>query len=232
MNWEPPEIGKDVAEIKLSLQQKQNIAILSYGLAISGKSYEPRDIYNEWPVGKDKARYAGERPDVDRISLYMASEDYKDDMEERGIDVGENRGLSSQQIALISILTNISDTRALNAKLKAAGVKPAIYRGWLQNKEFNDMLRSISSDTLKSSIPIAEAQLAAQASAGDLRSIKYMFEVTGRHDPNKQQQVDSQALIAVIIDSIQQVVKDPEVLEQIQKTIAFNAQGVKGVIQQ
>lgn len=231
-------IPKPVRLPELTRQQEMNIEILSYGQAIADQLYDPATIHRLWPTAPSEKWRAGERPNLEQIQAYQATEDFRDGMRKRGIEVSRHEELSVEQYALLSILTDYSDKRSLNSKLRAAGVKSATYRGWLRQKAFNDKLRAIAGKALDEAIPIAEANLAAGAAQGDLKYIKFLMEVTGRHDPARQQQVDTQALIGVIIDTMQECINEEnmenmsakELLAHIQEQIKFRAQGVKGVI--
>lgn len=221
----------------LTRQQQLNTAILSYQLYIQGKVVNEQNIRSLWPTNVLMEKKAGKRPTVAQIAKHLNSETYRKDMYERGVNVeedmpvGESAGLTGEQIAVLNHLTDTTITKGIPARLRDLGVKPATYAAWMKQKPFNEAIKKLAGRGLEDAIPMAETMLAAQAQAGDLRAIKYFFEVTGRHDPARQQQVDTQALIAVIIDCMQEVLGgQPELLKQLIDTIQVRSKGVKGVL--
>jgi hypothetical protein len=216
--------------IHLTMQQKLNIQILSYHRAIKEETFNAEDIYNDWPTDPALRHKAGIRPSITAIQQYKATDDYRSGMAERGIEVTDSEALTAEQIACISLLTNLADRRTLGSKLKALGIKEPQFRGWMKQKKFNDAIRAIAGRGLEEAIPLAEAALAANAASGDLGAIKFFFEVTGRHNPAQQQAIDAQALIAVMVDAAQKVLgDDPEKLKEYINTVRFEAQKIKGI---
>lgn len=230
-----PEVsGK---RIPLTRQQELNTAILSYQVYVQNQEVTPDAIRRMWPTNPELKYKAGERPSLTAIQRHMETDTYRKDMYERGISVeedlavGDSRGLTAEQIAVISHLTDTTITKGIPSRLKDLGVKPATYRAWLRQKPFSDAIKKLAGSALDDAIPMAETMLATQAQSGDLRAIKFLFEVTGRHDPMRQQQVDTQALIGVMIDCIQEVLgTQPELLKELIDEISIRSKGVKGVL--
>jgi hypothetical protein len=228
-------IAKDLVPvaqvINLTMQQKLNIQILCYHQAIKGETYNAEDIYNLWPTDPALYHKAGKRPSITAIQQYKSTQHFRSGMAERGIEVEEAETLSQEQIACISLLTNMSDRRSLGSKLKALGIKEPKYRGWLKQKKFNDAIRGIAGRGLEEAIPLAEVALSNAAVDGDLHAIKFLMEVTGRYNPSQQQAIDAQALIAVMVDAAQEVLgNDPEKLRQYTDIVRLKAQTIKGVV--
>lgn len=218
--------------ISLTAKQKLNIQVLTYHQAIKEQVYTAQVIYDLWPTTGDLERYAGPRPSITAIQQYQSSNEFREGMAERGIEVDSSVGeLTEEQLTCIALLTNITDRRTPKTKLKALNIPYAKYAGWLKQKPFNDAMRSIAGKGLDEAIPLAEVALARAASEGDLASTKFLFEVTGRYNPMQQQAIDSQALIAVMIDAAQEVLgHDPELLRQYTDIVRLKAQAVKGVV--
>jgi hypothetical protein len=228
-------IAKDLVPvaqvINLTMQQKLNIQILCYHQAIKGETYNAEDIYNLWPTDPALYHKAGKRPSITAIQQYKSTQHFRSGMAERGIEVEEAETLTQEQIACISLLTNMSDRRSLGSKLKALGIKEPKYRGWLKQKKFNDAIRGIAGRGLEEAIPLAEVALSNAAVDGDLHAIKFLMEVTGRYNPSQQQAIDAQALIAVMVDAAQEVLgNDPEKLRQYTDIVRLKAQTIKGVV--
>lgn len=230
----PSPSGK---RIPLTRQQELNTAILSYQVYVQNQEVTPDAIRRMWPTNPELKYKAGDRPSLTAIQRHMETDTYRKDMYERGISVeedlavGDSRGLTAEQIAVISHLTDTTITKGIPSRLKDLGVKPATYRAWLRQKPFSDAIKKLAGSALDDAIPMAETMLATQAQSGDLRAIKFLFEVTGRHDPMRQQQVDTQALIGVMIDCIQEVLgTQPELLKELIDEISIRSKGVKGVL--
>lgn len=218
--------------ISLTAKQKLNIQVLSYHQAIKEEVYTAQVIYDLWPTTGDLERYAGPRPSITAIQQYQSSPSFREAMAERGIEVDSSVGeMTDEQLTCIALLTDITDRRSPKAKLKALNIPYAKYAGWLKQKPFNDAMRSIASKGLEEAIPLAEVALARAASEGDLSATKFFFEVTGRYNPMQQQAIDSQALVAVMVDAAQKVLgQHPELLKQYIDTVRLEAQKVKGVV--
>lgn len=225
-------LANPAGAISLTMKQKLNIQILSYGQAIKDEVYTADVIYGLWPTDESELWRADRRPSITAIQQYQATAEFRSGMAERGIEVDSNvRELTQDQLACISVLTDYTDRRGLTAKLRALGISSAQYRGWLRQKPFNDAIRQLAGKSLDEAIPMAEVALAEKAANGDINALKFMFEVTGRHNPQKQEAIDSQQLVAIMVDVAQQVMaKNPEMLEEFINGVKFQAQKVKGVI--
>lgn len=226
------ELIKPAQPISLTAKQKLNIQVLSYHQAIKEQVYTAQVIYDLWPTTGDLERYAGPRPSITAIQQYQNTPEFREGMHKRGIEVDPSVGeMTEEQITCIALLTNMMDRRSPKAKLKALGIPYSKYAAWLKQKPFNDAMRSIASKGLDESIALAEVALARNAAEGDLPATKFLFEVTGRYNPMQQQAIDSQALIAVMIDAAQEVLgHDPELLRQYTDIVRLKAQSVKGVV--
>lgn len=218
--------------IPLTIKQKLNIQILSYGQAIKNEVYTADVIYGLWPTDVSERWRADIRPSITAIQQYQSTPEFRSGMAERGIEVDTSVSeLTQEQMACISLLTDYTDRRGVTSKLRALGISSAKYRGWLKQKPFNDAIRKLASSALDEAVPLAETALAEKAANGDINALKYMFEVTGRYNPAQQQAIDAQELIAIMVDVAQEVMsKNPEMLEEFITGVKFRAQKVKGVI--
>lgn len=217
--------------ISITEQQKLNIQILCYRRAIQELTYNAEDIYEDWPTDPAIKHKAGARPSITAIQQYKVTQHFKSGMAERGIEVEDTETLTHEQIACISLLTNLTDRRSIGSKLKSLGIKEPKYKGWMKQKKFNDAIRAIAGRGLEESIPLAEVALAQGAANGDLHYIKFLMEVTGRHNPSAQQAIDAQALLAIIVDAAQEVMGDnPEQLKRFVNIVKLRGQAIKGVV--
>lgn len=230
-------IGKNtdilpIPVINLDGRQKKNIQLLARGLFVLGQPMTGEAIWNLWPEGmnrngkisdriedkdeRGRVFRAGFRPSINEIQNYCRTEEYRDGMSSLGIEIDErDTGLTAEQLGLLTILSNPADGRDLKRKLSHAGISWAKYQVWLKQPVFSQAHNQIIGEALKQAIPMAEQQLAAKMVAGDLTAIKYGFEVSGRHDPNGKKQVDAQALLQILLEVIEEEIKDPNILRNI-----------------
>ena len=85
-----PALPKAAGAIRLDMQQKLNIGILSYGQAIKGEIYTAEIIYGLWPTDPSELWRAGIRPSITAIQQYQSTPEFRSDMAERGIEVDPN----------------------------------------------------------------------------------------------------------------------------------------------
>lgn len=217
--------------ISLTPQQKMNIRQLSYYQHLKGETYSPDDIYRLWPTDPSEEWRAGKRPSVTAITQFKRTDEYRKLMLEVGIEVYDVSELTQEQISAISLLTNYSDPRSPRMKLKSLGIPWVRYTAWMKQQAFNEAIRSVAGKALEESIPLAEVKIAEKAAEGDIKYIKFLFEITGRHNPAQQQLVDVQALMNVMIDAAQEVFgkADPALYQEFINTVRLRANTVKGV---
>jgi hypothetical protein len=142
----------------------------------------------------------------------------------------KDRGISHQpkyftpeQVAAISLITNVYDTRPNHAKLAAIGVTPEQYNGWMQNPEFKNELQRRAEDILDNIFPEAQAALSKKVMSGDVNALKFYYEITGR--AASPDAINLKLTMMKIIEAIQKHVKDPVILS----AIASEIQGVAPV---
>lgn len=230
-------IGKNAdilnkVSVTMDGRQKKNIDLMARTLYATAERITGEGIWNLWPEGMNKngkvadsitdpgergrVFRAGIRPPISQIQAYLGSEEFRDRMRLLDVEIDESdTGLTAEQQGLLTILSNIADNRDLKRKLSHAGISWAKYQIWLKQPVFKSYHDKIIGESLKAAIPMAEQQLAAKMVAGDLTAIKYGFEVSGRHDPNGKKQVDAQQLLAILLEVIEEEVKDPEILRSI-----------------
>ena len=166
------------------------------------------------PTYDDVANVLSESVALTKIKKTMASPQFRHAMLVRGIDYSAQRTISPEQDMAIAIMAT-PDGRKFEQKLKAAGVAPSKWRAWLQQKAFRETWEAAGGTVLKDHEGDMMVALVGQALQGDTNAIKYAFEVSGRHAPLRQQNVDATVLIAQMIEIIQEEVKDTETLQRI-----------------
>lgn len=149
-------------------------------------------------------------------------------LENRGIDPtathSPNKGevkpndtrLSDKQLAVAMCLLNIADTRSLPAKLRSLGVSPATYNGWMKSLKFAEFMQAQMEEMFGSSLPLVHKALMDKAVSGDFKSIKLIYEMTGRWRGVESSNNDNVKLVMMrLIEIIQKYVHDPTVLQLI-----------------
>jgi hypothetical protein len=149
------------------------------------------------------------------IGKVLDTENFKNAMLTRGVPWKNGDGLTGQQMYCLQILTNPTDRRELRAKLKSAGVTYPQYRAWLNQAHFSRYLSTVTEGMLQDHIPDFNTVLTNRALSGDINALKFAYELSGRHDPNRQQVLDLQAIVNSLIEIITRNVKDPETLQRI-----------------
>lgn len=176
--------------------------------------------HKRYPSDADLATQFGfEAADLQRLH---ASKFYLACLHDRGIS-HKPKFFSPEQVAAISLITNISDTRPVAAKLAAIGVTSEMYNGWLQSPEFKAELTARADEILDNVYPQAQAALAKQVTNGNINALKFYYEITGR--ASSPESVNLKLTVVKLIEAVQKHVKDPEIL----KAIAGEIQGVAPV---
>lgn len=236
-------IGKNVqlfeeSKINLDGRQKLFIKMTARSLFVLGQPITGQAIWDLWPRGmnpsgavsssikepEERGRVfrAGFRPTINEIQAFLNTQDYVDAMVELGVEVDPNAsGLTLEQQGLLTILSNPADGRDLKRKLSHAGISWGKYQSWREQTVFSKAHDQIVGETLKKMMPMAKQQLAAKIASGDLTAIKFGMEVTGEHDPNGKKQLDAKAFIGIILEVIEEEVKDPATLQAIASKISL-----------
>lgn len=132
----------------------------------------------------------------------------------RGIKTeAESAILDAEQVAAISLITNLVDNRSNNSKLASIGVTVEQYNGWLQEPEFKKQLQQRIDESLDNIYPDAVNALSKTIRAGNVNAIKFYFELSGRVDTPETRNL--KLSVQRLIESVQRHVKDPEVLKAI-----------------
>ena len=204
-----PSTELAVAEFaKLTEQQKRNVGTIAYALHLKGIVVSADEIYNAWPVGGDffTQQKAGKRPSRGQIAHYLGTDEGKNDLLNRGLsvtheDIIGDDGLTQEQIALITILSDTTSTLSLDARLRKAGVKRSVFRAWQRQAAFNAAYRKIVSEEMILAKENVDIALTKAASNGDLKAIQYYNELMGR-GPNSKKDVDAIAFSRLVLEAV------------------------------
>ena len=192
----------------LTDQQKKNVGVIAYALNLQQITINADEIYSAWPVGGDlyAQMRAGKRPSRTQIAAYLGSEEGKDDLINRGLpvtidEINGDDSLTSEQIALISILSDTSLTLSLDGRLRKAGVKRSVYRSWLRQKAFSAAMRKIVSDEMHLAKENVDVALTQMAQNGNLKAIQYFNDLMGR-GPDSRKEVDAIAFSRTVLEAV------------------------------
>lgn len=123
--------------------------------------------------------------------------------------------LTPQQVIAMQVVTDPTDKRSLGAKLKQVGINQTVWRAWLRNPVFAEAVRRTTEHLIQDTVALAHTRLAQKVDAGDMSAIKTLYEVSGRHDPNKQQMLDFAKVISLVLEVMQRHITDPAILRAI-----------------
>jgi hypothetical protein len=180
------------------------------------------------PSIDDIHRYVTKAISKAKISEITLTEEFAKAITSRGIpwNTNEFTGISAAQQYAIAILTNPANQhKKLSTKLQAAGVTYAQYRAWLKQPTFSKYLNDLTEGMLNDHIPDLHTKLMEKALDGDLKAIQYVYELNGRHDPNKQQIQDLNRVVEMLIEVVSRNVTDPTTLTRIANEMQLVMQG-------
>lgn len=124
-------------------------------------------------------------------------------------------GLTSTQLLALQVLTNPMDKRDVKTKLKGLDVSYAQYQAWMRQPAFEQYMHTVTENLLTDHLPDFNRVIVDKAMRGDLNAIKYANELSGRHDPNKQQVADLKVIVGKLLEIIMRNVTDQETLTRI-----------------
>lgn len=171
-----------------------------------------------------------------RVLKVLSSSTFKKRMDAKGIWWPDNwndttsevaRSLTPQQLAAVSVITDPTRREPLKDRLLAVGVTYAQYRNWLRNPVFKSALTKVGEELLTDSMASVHNSLTMRAMAGDTAAIKMFYEVSGRHDPNKQQLQDLGQIINLILEVITRRITDVGTVRNITNDIDLVLSGGK-----
>jgi hypothetical protein len=229
---------------ELDWRQKKNIALLARHIFVSGQSITGEGIRKLWPIGMNKRGdigsaitdpqergrifRAGYRPELSQIQRFIKTETFAYTMREFGIEIDtQDMGLTAEQMGFLTVLANFADGKDLKKKLRDSGVPWSKYQAWLAQPDFAQAYDSMLKNTIKQAVPFAAQQLAAKMAAGDSAAAKLGFEISGFHDPANKKQVDAVMLMQVILEVLEEKIKDKDLLLDI--AASFQLRGAKAL---
>lgn len=120
--------------------------------------------------------------------------------------------LTPRQMAAASVMMNMTDRRSDEKKLRDLGISTEEWSNWMQNAAFSEYLRERAEVLVNNSIHTAHMGLLRGVNQGNTASIKLYYELTGRYDPNKEENVNIRMVIGRVLEAIQKHIRDPATL--------------------
>lgn len=162
-----------------------------------------------------------------RIRKYTNSDSFHLRLQLRGIpwpdgwlDTAEAEVVSAKltpiQMVALGILSDPTSRGSLKSKLERIGVSYSQYRNWMNNTEFAKAMNQIGEKMVVDNIATVHQSLVGKAQAGDVQAMKLFYEVSGRHDPMRQQSLDLNRIVALLLEVITRNVTDIGTLTRIQ----------------
>jgi len=232
-------IGAAVAKSnKLDEKQKKWVCLQAYSLWLNDEKINWKKIWDQWPkvpdyfdIENETYDYykSGKRPLQGDIEGFFITEEFRKRMHDFGVELDLEVGLTEKQLGMLHILSNVADNRPFSRQLKEAGVRTSEWKAWLKQPVFANAYNKMLGEALKEAMPLAKAKLANKIGQGDIQAIKFGMEVTGTYNPAQQKQVDAEQLLNVVLEVLEEKVKDRELLAAIAQGIALKRQFMMGV---
>lgn len=166
----------------------------------------------------------GDQVTTEELIKILKSESFYARMARRGIpwaegwtpDINDREiwrdRLTPQQSLAMMVMTNPTDKRTAKAKLAGIGITYNTWRSWLANPYFGEMVKDAAEKMLQDNISTVHTSLVGKAAVGDVSAIKLFYELTGRHDPARQQMLDIQKVLELVLESLQRHITEPKIL--------------------
>lgn len=168
---------------------------------------------------------------MSKIIKIMQTAEFAIAMGAAGVPWGEHNKLTPRQLACLEVVTNPHRNGTLNTRLKAAGVSEAEYKNWRMNPIFEAQYLMLTKDVLTAWTSDIDTALVQGAINGRLDNIKYVNELTGRHDPNKKAALDVEDVLRSVVNIVQMAVTQISDLTLRQNVINAVAVGVQSLLE-
>jgi hypothetical protein len=124
-------------------------------------------------------------------------------------------GLTYDQRRLLNVLTDLTIKGDITQRLKKCGVSWDTFQNWQRDAAFKTQLDAITQSVTADAEPLIMMELTRGAVEGNLAKIQYFHQLSGRFDPNRQQQADIRAFMVGLMEIMQEFVTDPEQLRKL-----------------
>lgn len=129
-------------------------------------------------------------------------------MQSRGIDLN-SYFISARQLAAVSAMLNLVDRRSDEKKLRDLGISTEEWSTWMLNKHFAEFVKQRSENMIDNSLHMAHLGLLRGVNQGNTASIQLYYKLTGRYDPDAENNVNIRLVIGKVLEAIQKHIKDP-----------------------
>lgn len=123
--------------------------------------------------------------------------------------------LTDEQMHAIAAMLDPYDRRSDQKKLADIGITTRQWATWLLDDEFAAYVQDRSERLLANTTFEAHRGVLKGARNGNVAAAKLHYEITGRHRPNEEQQIDIRRVLHTFIEIIQRYVKDPVMMHAI-----------------
>jgi Helix-turn-helix of insertion element transposase len=166
---------------------------------------------------------------VSEVKTFMLNEQVRNALERRGLPWQNAEAQSGQltptQIATAVLMCNFADPRSEDEKLTELGVQPAQYYAWLNDPIYQSYVSNLASRNIDNARPAALTNFAKMVREGkDLKALQYYFEVTGEFQSAQVQNL--QSMLQLVVEAVQEYVKDPVILAKIAQRLMSAVPGV------
>ena len=223
MNWQAAidkAYGPEGKALKLDPVDRINIAWMVEKSWLYQLEYGRGPTRDELKkVGNPDSNYIGDH----RVDKYY-DENYFLAAYYRGIRWARN-GIDERQSLLLSVLTDLTDTRTQAQILRALGIRPSEFQAWLELPEFKKQFHDFT-ERANGHVKLAvDNALNSMAASGNLAAMKYWDVRSGTFDPDRQKNVDVMAVLQGTVEILQDLIKDPLLLQEIARRMQLMATG-------
>lgn len=117
--------------------------------------------------------------------------------------------LNERQMAAVAVMTNFVDKRSDEKKLRDIGITTREWATWMLDDNFQKYLSQRSERMLQGAQHEAHLGLIKGMRNGNVASVKLYNEMTGRYNPEADNQVNVKLLLHSFIEVLQRHIKDP-----------------------
>lgn len=158
------------------------------------------------------------------IEPLLKSDEFREGLAKRGIFWPKNYDgtnaralsvLSPQQQHAVLIVTDPTRNESLRKRLELVGIQYNTWRNWMKQPAFANAVTVLSEDVLTDNVAAVHTSMTAKAMNGDVTAARLVYELSGRHDPGKQQMVDLARIIGLVLESLTRHVTDTAILDKL-----------------
>jgi hypothetical protein len=167
------------------------------------------------PDAKDVMEYV-QGSTIKTVARIMETPEFVLAVKNRGVPWENINGLTTRQMLAITVMTNPHDRRNPAAKLKAVGVSHSQYAAWCKQPVFKRHMERVTEGLINDNIGLMQTALVNKATNGDLNAIKFVYEMTGKHDPASKEVIQLRSIVSMLLEILSRhLSSQPEVLQAV-----------------